>query len=69
MIDVDDHEYVDYDMGFGALFAGHMHPAVRSAVEAQLDDGTIWPTAYALVSADDETRAAVTELVRRAAGA
>ena len=23
MIDVDDNEYVDYDMGFGALFAGH----------------------------------------------
>src|SRR5215208_3926878 len=38
MTDVDDHEYVDYDMGFGALFAGHMHPAVRSAVEAQLDE-------------------------------
>ena len=29
MIDVDDNEYVDYDMGFGALFAGHMNPAVR----------------------------------------
>ena len=28
MIDVDDNEYVDYDMGFGALFAGHMNPAV-----------------------------------------
>lgn len=27
--DVDGNEYVDYDMGFGALFAGHMHPAVR----------------------------------------
>ena len=32
MIDVDGNEYVDYDMGFGALFAGHMHPAVRAAV-------------------------------------
>src|SRR5215203_5148716 len=42
MIDVDDHEYVDYDMGFGALFAGHMHPAVRAAVEAQLDEGTLF---------------------------
>ncbi len=46
MIDVDDNEYVDYDMGFGALFAGHMHPAVRRAVEAQLDDGT--PLRHAL---------------------
>ena len=31
MIDVDGNEYVDYDMGFGALFAGHMNPAVRRA--------------------------------------
>ena len=30
MVDVDGNEYVDYDMGFGALFAGHMHPAVRA---------------------------------------
>ena len=44
MIDVDDNEYVDYDMGFGALFAGHMHPAVRRAVEAQLGDGTLYVT-------------------------
>ena len=38
MTDVDDNVYVDYDMGFGALFAGHMNPAVRRAVEAQLDN-------------------------------
>ena len=44
MVDVDDNEYVDYDMGFGALFAGHMHPAVRRAVEAQLVDGTLYVT-------------------------
>ncbi len=44
MIDVDDNEYVDYDMGFGALFAGHMHPAVRKAVEAQFDHGTLYVT-------------------------
>jgi glutamate-1-semialdehyde 2,1-aminomutase len=44
MVDVDDNEYIDYDMGFGALFAGHMHPAVRRAVEAQLDDGTLYVT-------------------------
>ena len=28
MIDVDDNEYVDYDMGFGALFAGQ--PGIRT---------------------------------------
>ncbi|HYN34771.1 MAG TPA: aspartate aminotransferase family protein [Ilumatobacteraceae bacterium] len=44
MIDVDGNTYVDYDMGFGALFAGHMHPAVRRAVEAQLDHGTLYVT-------------------------
>ncbi len=44
MVDVDDNEYVDYDMGFGALFAGHMHPAVRAAVQAQLDHGTLYVT-------------------------
>jgi glutamate-1-semialdehyde 2,1-aminomutase len=44
MVDVDGNEYVDYDMGFGALFAGHMHPAVRRAVEAQLDHGSLYVT-------------------------
>ena len=42
MRDVDGNEYVDYDMGFGALFSGHMHPAVRRAVDAQLDQGTLF---------------------------
>jgi glutamate-1-semialdehyde 2,1-aminomutase len=44
MVDVDGNEYVDYDMGFGALFAGHMNPAVAAAVRAQLDDGTLYVT-------------------------
>ncbi|MGA1312888.1 MAG: aspartate aminotransferase family protein, partial [Ilumatobacteraceae bacterium] len=43
-VDVDGNRYVDYNMGFGALFAGHMHPAVRGAVSAQLDDGTLFVT-------------------------
>jgi glutamate-1-semialdehyde 2,1-aminomutase len=44
MIDVDDNEYVDYDMGFGALFAGHMNPIVRRAVMEQLDHGSLYVT-------------------------
>ncbi len=44
MEDVDGNRYTDYDMGFGALFTGHCHPAVRSAVEAQLDNGTLFVT-------------------------
>ena len=44
MVDVDGNRYVDYDMGFGALFSGHMHPVVRAAVEQQLDNGTLFVT-------------------------
>ncbi len=44
MEDVDGNRYTDYDMGFGALFSGHCHPAVRAAVEAQLDNGTLFVT-------------------------
>jgi glutamate-1-semialdehyde 2,1-aminomutase len=44
MIDVDGNEYVDYNMGFGALFAGHVNPMVRQAIERQLNDGTLYVT-------------------------
>ena len=44
MEDVDGNHYTDFDMGFGALFAGHCHPLVRAAIEAQLDDGTLFVT-------------------------
>ena len=44
MEDVDGNRYIDYDMGFGALFSGHCHPAVREAVERQLDNGTLFVT-------------------------
>lgn len=44
MEDVDGNRYIDFDMGFGALFAGHMHPAVNAAVRAQLDEGTLYVT-------------------------
>jgi glutamate-1-semialdehyde 2,1-aminomutase len=57
MVDVDGHEYVDFDMGFGALFAGHMNPLVRAAVEAQLGDGSLYVTPC-------ELNAEVAELLR-----
>ncbi len=57
MIDVDDNTYTDYDMGFGALFAGHMNPVVRAAVEAQLGDGALYVTPC-------ELNAEVAELLR-----
>lgn len=42
MRDVDGHEYIDFDMGFGALFSGHVHPTVRRAIDDQLDQGTLF---------------------------
>lgn len=56
MEDVDGNRYIDYDMGFGALFTGHCHPAVREAVERQLDNGTLFVTPC-------ETNAEVAELL------
>jgi glutamate-1-semialdehyde 2,1-aminomutase len=44
MEDVDGNRYIDFDMGFGALFAGHMHPAVADAVRRQLDEGSLYVT-------------------------
>ncbi|MBM3718886.1 MAG: aspartate aminotransferase family protein [Actinobacteria bacterium] len=44
MEDVDGNRYIDYDMGFGALFAGHVNPVVRRAIEEQLDNGTLFVT-------------------------
>ena len=56
MEDVDGNRYVDYDMGFGSLFAGHVNPAVRRAIEKQLDNGTLFVTPC-------ETNADVAELL------
>ena len=44
MEDVDGNRYIDFDMGFGALFAGHVNPLVRKAIEDQLDNGTLFVT-------------------------
>src|SRR4051812_43972334 len=40
--DLDGNDYVDFNMGYGALFVGHGHPAVMGAVRRQLDDGTLF---------------------------
>ncbi|MEY5040069.1 MAG: hypothetical protein RLZZ48_838 [Actinomycetota bacterium] len=42
MVDVDGNTYTDYDMGFGALFVGHRHPAVLRALDAQIAQGTLF---------------------------
>jgi glutamate-1-semialdehyde 2,1-aminomutase len=38
--DVDGNEYVDHNLCFGALMAGHCHPAIVSAIEKALRVGT-----------------------------
>src|SRR6267143_1020319 len=38
--DVDGHEYIDHNLCFGALMAGHAHPAVVKAVTQKLNEGT-----------------------------
>src|SRR6266568_2636968 len=40
--DVDGNEYIDYNLCFGALMAGHCHPAVMKAVEKRLTTGTMF---------------------------
>src|SRR4051812_37843352 len=36
MQDLDGYEYVDFTMGYGALFTGHGHPALCRAITEQL---------------------------------
>jgi glutamate-1-semialdehyde 2,1-aminomutase len=45
--DEDGHQYIDYCTGYGAMLLGHRHPSVVSAVQKQLDIGTLYgaPTA------------------------
>ncbi len=40
--DLDGNEYVDFNLCFGALMAGHCHPAVVRAVESRLKTGTMF---------------------------
>jgi glutamate-1-semialdehyde 2,1-aminomutase len=39
--DVDDKEYIDFNLSHGACLLGHNHPAIRQAIEAALDRGLI----------------------------
>ena len=42
--DVDGNRYVDFNLGYGALFAGHGHPVMRATIEEQLANGTLFVT-------------------------
>jgi len=40
--DLDGNDYVDHNLCFGALMAGHCHPAVMDAVQSRLKTGTMF---------------------------
>ncbi|HMS25704.1 MAG TPA: aspartate aminotransferase family protein [Acidimicrobiia bacterium] len=42
--DVDGNHYVDFNMGYGALLAGHCHPLLKKAIIEQLELGTLFVT-------------------------
>jgi glutamate-1-semialdehyde 2,1-aminomutase len=46
--DLDGNDYLDFNMCFGALMAGHCHPAVVKAVEERLHTGTMFGMPHAL---------------------
>src|SRR6476660_4610300 len=56
--DVDGNEYVDLHGGYGAMLAGHAHPAIVEAVRGQVARGTHFaqPTEDSLVVADEVAR-------------
>jgi glutamate-1-semialdehyde 2,1-aminomutase len=40
--DIDGNEYIDFNLCFGSLMAGHCHPAVVKSVQAKLGTGTMF---------------------------
>jgi glutamate-1-semialdehyde 2,1-aminomutase len=58
VFDVDGNSYVDLHGGYGAALAGHAHPAIVDAVQAQVSRGTHFaqPTETAAVVAEELAR-------------
>src|SRR5271156_67966 len=46
--DLDGNEYIDFNLCFGALMAGHCHPAVVAAVQERLEIGTMFGMPHTL---------------------
>lgn len=40
--DVDNNEYIDYNMAFGALGIGHAHPTLVEIIKERIENGTIY---------------------------
>ena len=64
--DIDGNEYVDHNLCYGALFAGHCHPAVMNAVKERLSVGTLFgmPHGMELELADEICARFPVEMVR-----
>jgi glutamate-1-semialdehyde 2,1-aminomutase len=46
--DLDGNEYLDFNLCYGSLMAGHCHPAVMKAVEGRLSKGTLFGMPHGL---------------------
>lgn len=46
--DIDGNEYIDHNLCYGALFAGHCHPEVMKAVQGRLETGTLFGMPHGL---------------------
>ncbi len=46
--DLDGNEYLDHNLSFGVLLAGHAHPAITGAVSKRLELGTMYGMPYEL---------------------
>lgn len=46
--DLDGNEYIDFNLSFGVLIAGHAHPEILKAVAQQVEDGTMYGMPYEL---------------------
>jgi glutamate-1-semialdehyde 2,1-aminomutase len=64
--DVDGNEYIDFDMAFGVLAAGHSHPAVAEAIALRAGNGTCYtfPVEDSITLAEEIKRRFGADLVR-----
>ena len=64
--DVDGNEYIDFNMSFGAVLAGHAHPLLVKAAEEQLSKGTLYcaPTDLSATCAEEVKKRFPVDLIR-----
>ncbi len=47
--DVDENEYIDFNMGYGTLLVGHAHPKLNEALHRQIEEGILYTFPYGLL--------------------